>query len=187
MMLPSASILHWSWSQWRGEHEQNRLDFTALTDDEFDTLLRAAMLHRFGLSMRLPDLSASQRESVRTHTALFRETIAPLVRDGVLRRLTDQPIRGGFGERVPAFQLSREPRHLVAAFRLPGGVTPRSIRATDLDPTMSYLVRDLATGTEATMSGEELLWTGIPIDDAGGRLTSWLSLIEPAPQTPVKD
>lgn len=187
MMLPSASILHWSWSQWRGEHEQNRLDFTTLNGDEFDTLLRAAMLHRFGLSMRLPDLSASQREAVRTHTTLFRETIAPLVRDGVLQRLTDQPRRGGFGERVPAFQLSTAERQLVATFRLPGGASPSSIRATDLDPTISYLVRDLATGSETTMSGEQLMESGIPLDDAGGRLSSWLHLLETAPQTPVKD
>ncbi len=187
LLLPPAAILHWSWSQWRGDHPQNQLDFSALTRDEFDTLLRAAMLHRFGLSMRLPELSAEQRESVRTHTALFRETVAPFVRDGVLRALTAQPIRGGFGERVPAFQLSAGPRHVVAAFRLPGGTTPPRVPAIELDPRGDYVVSNLATGNPVTMSGEDLLWRGIPLDDSGGRLSSWMFLIEPATADSASD
>ncbi len=183
LMLPPASILHWSWSQWRGDHPQNQLDFPSLTRDEFDTLLRTAMLHRFGLSMRLPDLIPEHRESVRVHTALYAETIAPFVRDGVLRRLTDQPIRGGFGERAPAFQLSLNGRHVVAQYLLPGGTTPASVRVVDLDAAATYRVTDLGTGAAHEASGEQLAGRGVPVENEGGRLSSWLLLIEPTAPT----
>ena len=85
------------------------------------------MLHRFGVSLRLPELSVSQIEVLRAHVAIYTETIAPLVRDGSLRRLTEQPRRGGQGERRPAMQLSLGDRHLVAQYVLPGGATPTAV------------------------------------------------------------
>jgi alpha-galactosidase len=109
------------------------------------------------------------------------------VREGVLHRLTDQPIRGGFGERAPAFQLSLDGRHVVAQFLLPGGATPASVRVVDLDVAASYRVTDLGSGAVHEASGEQLAWRGIPLDDEKGRLSSWLLLIEPTATTTSED
>ncbi|MEQ1736051.1 MAG: alpha-galactosidase [Rhodoglobus sp.] len=172
-MLPPASILHWSWSQWRGDHEPSKLDFTALTDEQFATLLRAAMLHRFGVSLRLPELSASQLEVLRAHVAIFSQTLAPMVRDGQLRRLTEQPRRGGLGERCPAMQLSLGKRHVVAQFVLEGGSAPAAVAAHADDGTQ-WRVTDLSTGDAVALTAD-----GIPLDSRDGTVTSWLFLLEP--------
>jgi alpha-galactosidase len=181
LLLPPVSILHWSWSQWCGDYPPAKLDFTTLGIEEFDTTLRAAMLHRFGVSLRLPELSKEQLESLRTHTAIFTTTITPFVRDGVLRRLTEQPLRGGFGERVPAFQLTLGDRHVIAAFRLAGGETPPALHPRGLRAAGSYRVTDLTTGVASVLSGDELDARGLPIAASeSGRTSSWLFLLEPA-------
>ncbi|MGX5679761.1 alpha-galactosidase [Schumannella luteola] len=172
LLLPPVSILHWSWSQWRGDHPASQLDFAALSDEQFATTLRAAMLHRFGVSLRLPELRPSHLEVLRAHVALYTDTIADLVRDGELRRLSGQPQRGGFGERAPALQLSSGDRHVVAQYVLPGGSTPAVVRP-ELDPARDYRVTDLATGTELALGPD-----GIPLDDKNGTVTSWLLLVE---------
>ena len=105
--LPPLGILHWSWSRWRGAYPPTQLDWETLDDDAFDTMLRAAMVHRFGVSLRLPDLRPSLRGRLAEHVRIFREELAPLVRDGVLLPLTPPPIRGGLGERAPAIQIGR--------------------------------------------------------------------------------
>ena len=179
-LLPPAAILHWPWSQWRGDYEPSQLDFAALGREEFDTLVRAALLHRFGVSMRLVDLSDEQRESLRAHTALFRDVLAPLVRDGVLRRLTAQPRRQGEGERAPVFQLTSGDRSVLAAYRLPGGATPDALRPVGLDPARAYSVTDLAGGTSRVLVGKDLLRDGWSLSRERAEISSWLLLVEPA-------
>jgi alpha-galactosidase len=178
LLLPPASILHWSWSQWRGDHPASQLDFTSLTDEQFATLLRAAMLHRFGVSLRLPELSPTQLATLEAHVTAYTGTIADLVRTGELVRLTGQPLRGGFGERAPAFQLSAGDRHVVLQVVLDGGVTPDSVVA-EVGPgawTATNLITGEALATEAVWgAGLE-----IPLDDRGRSRTSWLILVEPA-------
>lgn len=174
LMLPPVSMLHFSWSQFRMEYARQELDFESLTVNEFDTLLRAAMLHRFGVSLRLPELSDLQRERVQWHAALFADTIAPFVRNGVLRRLTAQPLRDGRGERFPVFQLSDGDRHIVAAFRLPEGVATPSIEPAALESGRQYRVTDLATGSISAMQGPVVY----PLRDDPD-VSSWMILIEP--------
>ena len=180
LMLPPVAILHWSWSQWRGDYPPSQLDFSELTREDFDTMLRAAMLHRFGVSLRLPELKPEHLDSLREHTRIFTETIGPIVRRGILSRLTGQPLGLGRGERTPIFQLSSDDRHVLAAFRLPGGRTPDRLRFRDLDPGTRYTVRDLSDGTERTASGGDLAESGVPVGDGGGRITSWMLMAEPA-------
>jgi alpha-galactosidase len=179
LMLPPAAILHWSWSQWRGDHEASRLDFASLTDEQFATLLRAAMLHRFGVSLRLPELSPSQLEVLREHVALYSGTLADLVRDGALRRLTGQPLRGTAGERAPAFQLSLDGRHVVGQYVLAGGTAPAAVHPR-LNPARQYRVTDLASGAESALGDG-----GIPLDDKNGTVTSWLLLVEEVSAAPA--
>ncbi|MGE0799973.1 MAG: alpha-galactosidase [Lautropia sp.] len=177
-LLPPVGILHWPWSQWRGDYPPTRLDWDALSPEAFDTILRAAMLHRFGVSYRLPDLRPALAARLAEHVRLYRETVAPFVRDGVLRTLTPPPERGGFGERVPVAQLSAGDRHLLAAFLLDGGERPAALCPEGLDRAVAYVVTDLATGEVQRRSGADLLDSGAPVP--AGASTSWLLLIEPA-------
>lgn len=167
LMLPPVGMLHWSWSQWRGDHEPSKLDFAALGRDAFDTILRAAMLHRFGISMRLPELSEDQLAAIHQHVSLFNDTLAPFVRDGNLHRLTAQPLRAGEGERAPAFELVLGERSIVAAFVLPGGTAPDALSTVGVGAR----VTDLATG--ATWMRDDTL-VRLPAGPS-----SWLFLIEP--------
>lgn len=174
LMLPPAAILHWSWSQWRNDYAPSQLDFAALGPDEFDTMLRAALLHRFGVSLRLPELRSDLRNRLRAHVKLFRTVVAPFVRGGVLRRPTGQPLRGGAGERVPVFQVSLGDRHLVAGFRLAGGTTPETLPVSGLDAERAYRVTDLATGRSVPLAGPRL-----PVVSERDSVSSWILLVEP--------
>ena len=102
------------------------------------------------------------------------------MRDGLLRRLTAQPLRDGRGERCPAFQLSLDDRHIVAGFQLSGGVAPKALLPVGVDAERRYTVTDLATGAPAELTGAELLTGGVPVSDAGGTVSSWMILIDRA-------
>lgn len=173
-VLPPSGILHWSWSQWRGDYPPSQLDWAALDADAFDTMLRSAMLHRFGVSLRLPELRDDLLERLRTHVVLFTDVVAPFVRDGVLRPLTGSPERGGFGERSPSIALVHGDRQLVATFVLDGGARPAAVTPRGLDAARAYRVTDLATGTITSLDP-----AGIPLGGAPG-VTSWLHLVDPA-------
>lgn len=178
-LLPPIGILHWSWSQWRGDYPPSDLDWANLSADDFDTTLRAAMLHRFGVSLRLPELRPDLLERLRVHVDLFQRELEPFVREGVLQPLTESPERGGFGQRAPSIQLSHpDGRVLVAAFVLEGGARPTALRPRGLDADATYAVTDLADGDVRRTSGIELLDEGlVPLGDDG--VTSWLLLITP--------
>ncbi|MGV3733761.1 MAG: alpha-galactosidase [Microcella sp.] len=178
-LLPPIGILHWSWSQWRGDYPPARRDWATLGTDEFDRMLRAAMVHRFGVSLRLPELRPELLERLREHVALFRAELVPFVRDGVLQPLSASPERGGFGERAPSIQVSHpDGRVLLAVFVLDGGVRPAGVGLQGLEPNATYRVRDLADGDVRRMSGVELIEDGLAVlgDDP---VTSWLLIIEP--------
>ena len=178
-LLPPIGILHWSWSQWRGDYPPARRDWATLGTDEFDRMLRAAMVHRFGVSLRLPELRPELLERLREHVALFRAELVPFVRDGVLQPLTASPERGGFGERAPSIQVNHpDGRVLLAVFVLEGGARPAGVRLQGLEHNATYRVRDLADGDVRRMSGVELIEDGLAVlgDDP---VTSWLLIIEP--------
>jgi alpha-galactosidase len=182
-LLPPLGILHWSQSQWRGDYPPQQLDWASLEPDAFDTMLRAAMLHRFGVSVRLPELAPVLLERLRTHVALFRQRLAPLVRTGVLRPLTAAPQGGGVGERAPALQLTGgaggDATHVVAAFVLEGGHRPDAVKPVGLEPDRRYRLLDLAGGQpDQSLTGAALSSAGIPL---AGRstVTSWLFALEP--------
>jgi len=178
-LLPPIGILHWSWSQWRGDYPPSKLDWSTLDTDDFDATLRAAMLHRFGVSLRLIELRPELVERLRIHVALFTNVLVPFVRDGVLLPLSAPPERGGYGERSPSFQLSTpDGRHVVAAFVLEGGARPQSVAPRALNNDVSYRVTDLATGRADRVTGSEITSRGIPLTGAPS-VTSWLLLIEP--------
>lgn len=177
LMLPPAGILHWSWSQWRGDHAAQSRDWERLDEHEFDTMLRAAMLHRFGISLRLPDLSERLLGRLRDHVQVFRSRIAPLVSHGELSRSSDQPLRDGRGVRVAVFQLDRDSVHLAAAFVLDGGERPEALRFQGLRDDAEYVVEQLTDPVpSAVISGSDLMLRGWPL--AGEGQTSWLVMAE---------
>ena len=178
-LLPPVGILHWSWSQWRGDYPPSWRDWSTVTVDEFDTMLRAAMLHRFGVSLRLPELRAELIERLRVHVDLFQREVEPFVRDGVLQPLTASPVRGGWGDRAPSIQLTLpDGRMLIAAFVLEGGTRPYSVRPHGLEPDTIYAITDLANGETRRISGVEMLDDGLVAlgDDP---VTSWLLIVTP--------
>ena len=176
-MLPPLGILHWSQSQWRGDHALQQLDWKTLEAARFDAMLRAAMLHRFGVSLRLPELRKDLLERLAVHVAFYRENVADLLAGAVLRTLTAAPLRGGLGERRPVAQLSQEARdrHIVAAFDL-HGATPPAIQPLGLRPERRYRVR--STDDEPWIATGAELGTGIHLD-LGPEGTSCFLLIEP--------
>lgn len=178
-LLPPVGILHWSWSQWRGDYPPAWRDWSTVTVDEFDTMLRAAMLHRFGVSLRLPELRAELIERLRVHVDLFQREVEPFVRDGVLQPLTASPVRGGWGERAPSIQIDLpDGRVLLAVFVLDGGVRPHPVWPRGLEPDTVYFVTDLADGDVRRISGAELDVEGlVPLGD--DPVTSWLLLLTP--------
>ena len=193
-LLPPLGILHWSWSQWRGDYPPAQLDWSALDEDAFDTMLRAAMLHRFGVSLRLGELRPSLRRRLAEHVRLYRDHVAPFVRAGVLLPLTPPPERGGGGERAPVAQLiapvgdsptdrgrpvegEAGDHHLLAAFVLPGGVRPTRLHPRRLQPGRSYRVTDLGSGTTRTVGAEDLA-EGLAVEGPD-RVSSWLIVLDP--------
>ena len=181
-LLPPLGILHWSQSQWRGDYPPQQLDWSGLAAPAFDTMLRAAMLHRFGVSLRLTELREDLRIRLAEHVRIYRDDIAPMLADAVLVPLTGAPLRDGRGERAPAFQLSsvRTDAHVLAAFVLAGGERPAACMPRGLDPAQEYVVTDLAGETEgATRTGAELMRDGLTLPDTPDA-TSWLIRIRPA-------
>ncbi|UTT63356.1 alpha-galactosidase [Microcella humidisoli] len=180
-LLPPIGILHWSWSQWRGDYPPSWLDWQTLSADDFDTTLRAAMLHRFGVSLRLPELRPELLERLRVHVDLFQRELEPFVREGVLLPLSESPERGGYGERAPSIQITHpDGRVLVAGFVLDGGARPRQFWPRGLEPETIYTVTDLADVDPRRTTGIELLEGGlVPLGEYD--LTSWLIVLAPQP------
>lgn len=178
-MLPARQLYHWPQSEWRGEHRFQHVDYsgTLITRQQFDTKIRAAVLHRFGLSIRLPEIRPDLRERLREHITGFREVIAPLLTDGVLVPLTDQPLREERGHRQPSFQLVSGARSIVAGFRLPRAGDWQPVRPRHLEPDGRYEVRLLDgadLGQPTVVTGAELGRTGLRCPEPGATSVIWL-------------
>lgn len=174
-LLPPAAILHWPMSEWRGKHPRQTLSLRdpALTEDMFDTIIRSAFMHRFGLSWRLPDLPEKWRVRLKAQLRIYAEEVVPLVRNGDLRRLSPPPLRSGGGERQPRFQLSSGDRHLLLGFSLGPQEETLGIRPAEggfaivprgLEAGRRYRLRELspdATGEPVVRTGDEWMRDGV--------------------------
>jgi len=174
-LLPPAAMLHWPMSEWRTKNRNQTLSLRdpALTAAQFDTILRAAFMHRFGLSWRLPDLPQAWRDRLKSHLACYAGEVVPFVRNGDLLRLTAAPSRKGDGELHPAFQLVLDDRHLLLGFALdpsqPYGIaTGGAFRVTprQLQPDRQYALRHLTPDPAPApqrASGAEWMRNGIAV------------------------
>jgi len=173
-------MLHWAMSEFRWKHPQQTLDLrdTALSEASFDALVRAAFLHRFGISWRLPDLPERWRDRFARHVGLYKREVRPFVRDGDLRRLTETPRRNGSGEQQPAFQLTLGDRHLILGFALEPASDGTPLRPTALSPEKRYRWRSLDFApVEATepRTGDAWMSEGLP----PFRQPSFIGVLEP--------
>ncbi|HEU5485464.1 MAG TPA: glycoside hydrolase family 36 protein, partial [Microlunatus sp.] len=167
-LLPPRQILHWPQSEWRGEHRFQKVDYsgTLITASQFDTKIRAAMLHRFGMSVRLTQLRADLRDRLREHLQVYTAVVEPMLAAGVLVPLTEQPLREERGQRQPAYQLTSGEDHLVAAFLLPPRWSWEPVLPVGLAADLDYEVTDLSSGSVRRRSGRSLMAEGLdpPVD-----------------------
>ena len=186
-MVEPRECLEFSNSEWSAPHRA--LNAHQLYDPsdpaiplaETDTYLRAAMLHNFAISQRLPELPPGVAGRFREHNKIYREVVRTFVESGRLWRLTPQPLRTG-GERMPAFQLSLEDadRHLVFVFRLDGEAKERRTCPAGLKPAQWYRVYSPFPEEfeETILRGLELSMQGIDVGALRPR-HSLMLLVEP--------
>ena len=189
-MLAPRACLKFSFSEWGGSHADRAAGLhqgynprdPAIPLEESDTYLRAAMMHNFAVSQRLPELPGQVAERFREHAIVYRDVVRPFVEGGQLIRLTPQPLREG-GERLAAFQLSLagQDRHLLFVFRLDGDVSDPTVRPAALREGSCYRVSSLFPGEfkEEVREGAELDASGIDASAVEAR-RSLLLLVEPA-------
>ncbi len=166
-MLAPNQLLHWGYSEWFGQHDQQTFDprDPDLQPHQLDYYRRIAMLGATGLSVNLPDLPAWVRDRIRTHIETFRRLVRPFVRTADVHRLTGAPRRFGEGERWAAAQYAQPDggEHLVFVFRLTGGKPAQVVRMHALDPDQTYDVHWQDAQRDEVRSGEELLTAGLEL------------------------
>lgn len=169
MLAPDAT-LRFTFSEWMGKKPPQSFDprDPALQPGQFDYYTRIGMLGGLGYSQRLPELPAWMAERVAFHNGLYKRVVRRFVREADLYRLTEQPVRGGKGDRWTAFQYAMPDgsEHLLFAFRLIGGEDGRRLALKALDPERVYTVETL-TGEGAaepsTIVGARLMREGLVI------------------------
>lgn len=175
-VLPPNQLLHWGWSQWRGEHPEQTFDPADpdLRPHQIDYYRRIAMLGATGMSYGLPGLPDRVRTRLATNIQQYKELVRPFVRAGDLHRLTGQPRRYGKGERWAGFQYSLPggTEHLVLVFRLSGGKSGRSIPLCALAEPRRYEVRCVDSGLSEIRTGADLMAAGLrlPLPEEGSEI-----------------
>jgi alpha-galactosidase len=182
-LLPPLAILHWPWSWWRGDYPPSRLDWPNLEPEQFDLMLRAAMLHRLGMSYPLPRLSPALRKRIEKHVRLYKERVRPLLAGAELNPLTASPNRGGRGERSSVWQLSAEmvgvgTVSIVAGFQLDGQHDLTDFAISDLISDADYFVFDFDSEQSSTVRGGDINPEFVAKTFAKRR--SWMIEIRPA-------
>jgi len=167
--LAPDRALHWSYSDWIGDHSRQRFDphDPELTIARFDYYTRIGMLGAFGVSQRLPELPERLAERLALHTKQYRTVVRRFVREAELYRLTEQPLREGRGSRWAAFQYAMADggEHLLFVFRLDGNETRRQIALRELDASAVYAIENLDGGPSLQASGAELVEAGLTFAD----------------------
>ncbi|CAI9400861.1 glycoside hydrolase family 36 protein [Aestuariimicrobium sp. T2.26MG-19.2B] len=176
-LLPARQILHWMQSEWRGEHRFQKVDYsgTLLRATAFDTMVRAALLHRFGVSARLTEMRPDLKVRLAAHVAVWKEWVRPLLENGSLSAITPQPLMDEQGHRTPAFQLVDGATRLVVGFRLPPSwewepVVPQGLQKGR--HRVTPLPR--GSGEPVELTSDELTGTGLPLPPRDHDSALWL-------------
>lgn len=164
-MLAPEVCLHWSFSEWLGDHPQqffNPRD-PQLKQHQLDYYIRISMLHGMGISQKLPELPQWVMDRFAFHIDMYQVHIRRFIKDAVLYRLTGQPEREGKGDRWAGFQyhLSKD-EHLLFVFRLSGSESKRIICLRHLDEEMTYQIIWLSEDERVEyIQGSELMQRGL--------------------------
>lgn len=168
-MLAPDVCLHWSWSEWMGDHPQQTFDPRSpeLKPHQLDYYTRISMLGQYGFSQKLPDVPEWVASRWEEHTRFYNEVVKRFVREGDLYRLTGQPKREGRGDRWSAFQysLSEGDEHLIFVFRLHGAEAVRTLHFRDMAKEQQYEVAWLSKDRAIKKTGYELINDGLRFDD----------------------
>lgn len=159
-MLPPLGILHWSHSQWRGDMEPQQCDWAQLSPERFDLMLRAASLHRSGVSLKLGELRDDLQDRLRAHVSAYRRSVAPLLATAVFEPLSESPLRSGRGERKPSAILRTPQACVVMALDLDGDGPASSGPLPGLSDGL-WRVTDLGDGTSWVLEAAELASGGL--------------------------
>lgn len=183
--FPADRLLHWAWSETRtlpdGSHVFPSFSITTDTPEHaVRYTLRAAMLHRFGLCRDLTALTPAMQTLFAQEIALYKTRIAPLMEEGILFRLTGQPLRSharlddfrnpppnsqfcGIAGEVAAFQYHTEKQGMVLCFVLEPLTSTVRIPLMGLEPSSVYSFTNPDTGYRSTALGRELLTHGLSV------------------------
>jgi alpha-galactosidase len=179
-LLPPLAILHWPWSWWRGDFPPNTLDWDTLDPERFDMMVRAALLHRPGLSYPLPRLRPDLVDRLRHHLDVFSTHIRPLLPRATLSSLTASPERGGGGERSSVWQLSADvghgdDKHVIAGFQLDNQSAKSPFQLRHLEPEVTYRLSHSDSQAERTLVGKDI--TDRVIWEVAGNVRSFLLVV----------
>jgi alpha-galactosidase len=160
-ILPPLAILHWPWSWWRNSYEPSQLDWSKVSEETFDLMMRSAMFHRLGVSYPLPKLAMPLRKRLSHHLEIYRAHIAPILATATLQSLTDSPHRGGGGQRSPAWQLSSKIGSENESIFVMNLLLDEDSKLASYQPSFlvgeeNYDVLNLETGAKIELPGSEI-------------------------------
>jgi alpha-galactosidase len=141
-MLAPEACLHFTWSQNTGHFPTLNLagGDKDIEPHRLDTYMRIGMLHRIGISHKLPEITPWVRDRIAAHIRTYKVKVAPFIREADLYHLTGQPLRRGEGERWAAFEYLKADRKtaLVFVFRLEEAEPEHVLKFKRLIPERSY-------------------------------------------------
>lgn len=182
-LLPPMAILHWPWSWWRNGYEPSQLDWNQVDPEFFDVILRAAMIHRMGISYPLPKLRPELFDRLKKQLEIYSAEIAPVLKDSTLLSLTPSTLSDGRGARAGVWQLSanvgeENEVHFIAYLGVDPGLPPASFKLQALSEDGEYLVTNLENGAGQLAPGSALTDEFLLGLHSGAR--SWIVSIRPS-------
>ncbi|XID93118.1 alpha-galactosidase [Paenibacillaceae bacterium WGS1546] len=183
LSLPPQKCLHWMWSTTVGAEDARPfpsfdLSDASVSDGELAYHMRAAMLHAFGLSHRLPAYGEDTLGKLGAHIRFYKEQVRDRIRDAAFFRLTPQAGRGGTGAGWNAFQFARPDGEGCAfIFRLAHGEDDMRIRFEGLTEGRAYSVEDIDVGRSWRLDGRSLMRDGLVFDDVAPLRSRFLTIV----------
>lgn len=184
-LLPPMAILHWPWSWWRNAYEPSQLDWDQVDPEFFDVILRAAMIHRMGISYPLPKLRPELFERLKKQLEIYSAEIAPVLKDATLLSLTPSTLSDGRGARTGVWQLmanvgKENEVHFISYLGVDPGLSAVSFVPRELSADMEYEVKNLENGERQFALGSTITDEFLMGLYCGAR--SWIVSIRPIRQ-----
>lgn len=167
-MLAPNVCLHWGFGEWMADHPYQTFNprDPDLKQHQLDYYVRISMLNGFGFSQKLPELPGWVTKRFCEHIRMYREEVRHFVNSGDLYRLTNQPRRGGKGDRWAGLQYRLEnDEHLCFVFRLHGGEGERIFYFKNLLTEKMYTITWMMENQMVRKTGQELMEIGLAFSE----------------------